>query len=535
MGRATRCRKWGSTRRMTETQPPSASQPKQVDHPGNTPGTGHEPQDAEARAAEHRAHLGRSLAHGVAWMGSAKWISQVVAWVSTIVVARLLSPEDYGLVGLATVFLGLVTLFSEFGIGTTVVTLRDLSTEQLAEVNTLALLLGVAGFVASCLAAPLLAVYFEAPNLTPVVIALASTFVISATQVVPRAVLQRDLRYRDLALNDGLQAVTLALASVTFAALGFRYWTLVLSAVLGTTFAAVAARRLVAVPFRWPRWEALAPAVRFSRQTIMGRMAWYIYSNADFLVVGKLLGKEALGAYRFAWDQAVSPGEKVTSLVGGVTPGVLSAAQHDPVALRGIVLRVTEALALVIFPACIGLALVAGNLVPVLFGEKWLMMVAPLQALAVAAAIRSVTPILPQILVVVGRNRYMMAVNVVGAIVMPIAFLVGSRWGTTGVALGWLTVYPLFVAFPMARLALRSIGLPVAEYLRCFAPAATGVAVMTIAVFALRGVLPSDMPRLPALLIDVTAGALAFTGTLLLLYRSHLETILRRVRRALGK
>lgn len=468
-------------------------------------------------------------------MGTAKWISQLFTWGSTILVARLLSPEDYGLVGLATLFLGVVTLFSEFGIGTTVVTLRELTETQLAEVNTLALLLGVAGFVTSCLAAPLLAIYFDSPNLTWVVVAMATTFIISATQVVPRAVLQRDLRYRDLAINDGLQALTLAVASVTFAALGFRYWTLVLSAILGVSFAAIAVRRLVSVPLRWPHWEALGPAVRFSRQTIMGRMAWYVYSNADFFVAGKLLGKEALGAYRVAWDLATSPGEKVTSLVGGVTPGVLSAAQKDPVALRGIVLRVTEALALVLLPACLGLALVAGNLVPLMLGEKWLMMVAPLQALAAAAALRSVTPILPQVLVVVGRNRDMMAVNVWGAIVMPVAFLVGSRWGTTGIALAWLTAYPLLVAAPMARMTLRSIGLPWSEYLRSFLAAGTGVAIMALAILGARELLPEGLPRIPALLIDVAVGGLAYVSALLLLFRSHVTTMLRRVRTALGK
>jgi len=490
---------------------------------------------ADARADAHRAHLGRSLTHGVAWMGSAKWMSQLFTWVSTIVVARLLTPEDYGLVGLAMLFLGVVTLFSEFGIGTTVVTLRDLSDEQLAEVNTLALLLGLAGFALSCAAAPLLARYFDAPNLTLVVIAMASNFIISSTGVVPRAMLQRELRFRDLALNDGLQALTLAVGSVAFAMLGFRYWTLVLSAVLGTTFAAVAARRLVPVRYRWPRWEALAPAVRFSRQTIVGRLSWYVYSNADFFVAGKLLGKDALGAYRFAWDLANAPGEKVTSLVGGVTPGVLSAAQHDPSALRRIALRVTEALSLITLPACIGLALVANNLVPLVLGEKWLEMVAPLQILGLAAALRSVTPILPQILVVIGRNRDMMRVNLVGAIVMPLAFLFGSRWGTTGIAIGWLTAYPLCVALPMAWLALRSMSLPALTYLRAFSASGTGIAVMTGAVLAARQLQPVDAGRLAALMLDVAVGALSYASSLFLFHRDSIMALVQRVRSALRR
>lgn len=506
---------------------PAASSPAASSPAAAVPPTG--------AAGDERARLGRSLTQGVAWMGGAKWMSQLFTWGSTIVVARLLLPEDYGLVGYATLFLGIVTMFSEFGIGTTVVTLRQLSDDQLAEVNTLALLFGLGGFVVSALAAPVLAAYFDAPDLTLVVIAMSSNFVISALGVVPRAVLQRDLRYRELAINDGLQALLLAIGSVAFAVLGFRYWTLVLAAVLGTTFAALAARRLVPARFRWPRWAELAPAVRFSRQTIVGRLAWYIYSNADFLVAGKLFGKEALGAYRFAWELANSPGEKVTSLVGGVTPGVLSAAQHDPAALRSIALRVTEALALVVLPACIGLSLVANNLVPLVLGEQWLMMVAPLQVLAVAAGLRAVTPILPQLLVVVGRNRDMMRVNVVGAVVMPIAFVAGSRWGVAGVALAWLAAYPVAVALPMATLALRSIGLAPLAYLRAFVPSVTGVVLMAGAVIGLRQLQPAGWGRLAALALDIAVGALVYAGSLLLLHRAHVLQLVQRVRSGLGR
>jgi len=93
--------------------------------------------------------LDRSLLHGVVWTSGAKWASQLLAWVSTIIVARLLSPEDYGLVGMASIYLGLITLLSEFGLGAAVVTLRDLREEQVAQLNALSLLFGVAGLLVS--------------------------------------------------------------------------------------------------------------------------------------------------------------------------------------------------------------------------------------------------------------------------------------------------------------------------------------------------------------------------------------------------
>lgn len=480
------------------------------------------------------ASLDRSLARGVAWMGSVKWLTQLFTWASTIIVARLLSPADYGLVGLASLYLGIVTLLSEFGIGTTVVTMRDLSHAELAQINTLAMMFGALSFAVSCLAAPFLSSYFDAPQLTTVVIAMATIFLITGARVVPRAMLQRDMRFRDLAINDGIQAFLLAAGSVILAALGFRYWTLVLSAIIGAAYSTVGVLRLVRVPYRWPKWNALSPALRFSRRTIVGRLAWYTYSNADFFVAGKLLGKESLGAYRFGWDLANTPGEKLTSLVGGVTPSILSAAQNDPPALRRLTLRVTEALALVTLPTTIGLALVAGNLVPLALGEKWVEMIAPLQILGIGAAIRSVTPILPQILVVTGKNRGMMLVNVAGAVVMPIAFLIGSRWGTSGIALGWLIVYPLAIVLPMATLAFRGIGLSAGEYFRALRAPLTGIGAMCGAVWTIRLLYPSDTARATSLALDVLVGAAAYLGAAFAFHRDRIRSYITRIRAALA-
>src|SRR5712692_5628349 len=96
--------------------------------------------------------LDRSLLHGIAWTSGAKWAGQLFAWASTLIVARLLTPEDYGLVGMASIYLGLITLVSEFGLGSAVITLRDLSEEQVAQLNGLAVLVGVVSCAVSCAA-----------------------------------------------------------------------------------------------------------------------------------------------------------------------------------------------------------------------------------------------------------------------------------------------------------------------------------------------------------------------------------------------
>lgn len=476
--------------------------------------------------------LDRSLAHGVAWMGTVKWLTQLLSWASTLVVARLLTPADYGLMGLAVIYHGIVTMLSEFGIGTTIVAMRGLSDDQHAQINSLSVMFGAASFVVSCVAAPLLARFFAAPELTWVVITMSTIFLITGVRVVPQALLQRDMRFRDLALNDGLQALVLAAGSVLFALLGFRYWTLVLSAVLGALLSTIGVLWLVRVPFRWPHWATLAPAVNFSRQTIVGRLAWYVYDNADFFVAGKVLGKDPLGAYRFGWDLASTPPEKITTLVARVTPSILSAAQGDKAALRRYLLRITEALALATFPATIGLGVVAPILVPLVLGAKWSAMIVPLQLLSISAAIRSVSPMPLQVMTVIGQNHYAMRVNVVGAIIMPLAFWFGSRWGTTGLAAAWLAVYPFVVVLPTVLLTSRALEFRLSDYLRALAAPTTGVVAMVLAVWGLREWMEPALRPAMQLAVDVIVGAVVYTLTILTVHRQRVQGLITAFRSA---
>lgn len=502
---------------QTDSSPPS-SQPS---GPASEAGTG------VAQQA-----LDRSLAHGVAWMGMVKWLTQLLTWASTLIVARLLSPADYGLVGLASMYLGVVTMLSEFGIGTTIVAMRDLTEDQHAQINSLSMMFGAASFVVSCLAAPLLARFFDAPELTWVVIAMSSIFLITGARVVPQALLQRDMRFRDLALNDGLQALVLAAGSVLFAFMGFRYWTLVFSAILGALLSTIGVLRLVRLRFHRPHWTTLGPAVHFSRQTIVGRLAWYVYQNADFFVAGKVLGKDLLGAYRFGWDLASTPPEKITSLVSRVTPSVLSAAQGDKAALRRYLLRITEALALATFPATIGLGLIAPILVPLVLGAKWAAMIVPLQLLSVAAAIRSIAPMFPQVLTVIGYNQRSMRINVAGAIIMPLAFWFASRWGTTGLAAAWLVVYPVALVLPLAVVTFRVLEMRATDYLRALSAPVSGVVVMCLAVWGGRTVLLPELSPAMQLTADIAVGGVAYVLTLLALHRERVRVLVTALRAA---
>src|SRR6266851_346549 len=126
-----------------------------------------------------------SLVRGIAWTGAAKWSSQVLAWASTLVVARILTPDDYGLVSMASVYLGVLMLVSEFGLGSAVVTLRDLTEEQIAQLNGLSVCLGLVGFAISCAVAIPLGRFFGSPGLPRVIVVMSMGVMVTSFQSIP--------------------------------------------------------------------------------------------------------------------------------------------------------------------------------------------------------------------------------------------------------------------------------------------------------------------------------------------------------------
>src|SRR6266704_2890623 len=399
-------------------------------------------------AAVDPRELDRSLLHGIAWTGGAKWAGQLLTWASALIVARLLTPDDYGLVGMASIYLGLITLVSEFGLGSAVIALRDLSEEQVAQLNGLAVLVGVVSCAVSCAAAIPLGGFFHAPQLPAVVLTMSTAFLITAFKTVPSSLLQRDMRFRALAVVETGRAVLLAVSMVAFALLGLRYWTLVICGL-------------------------------------------------------------------------------VTS---AVSPAVFSAVQTDHAALRRYLLRITEGRALITFPASLGLALVAPDFVLIALGDKWQGAIAPLQLLALSTGFRAVTPLLPHVLNVVGESRLSMRYGVLCAVVLPAGFYVlGNRWGTVGIALVWVLVFPILV-IPAYRRVLEAIDLSSREYVAALWPAASASLLMGAAVLAVKLTAGEHVSRALSFSAQVGAGGIVYTLTCLALHRERLASFSRMLR-----
>ena len=463
----------------------------------------------------------RSLASGIAWTAAAKWSSQLISWACFLVVARILVPSDFGLVGMATIFTGLLQVAADAFV-TAVTTIHNLTAEQLAQLNTVATLSGFLIFLLSSGIAVPLGHFFRSPRLPLVVVVASTVFLVSGLRTVPYSLLYRDMRFRLLSVFDAVQAVTQALSMLAMAWFGFSYWTLIIGNIIGAL--TLAALQISWRPYRFasPRLSSIKEALTFSRRVMAANISWYGYSNADFLIAGRMLGQTALGVYTLAWSLAMIPLEKVTVIIGNVSFPFFSAAQNDHAALRRHLRILSEGLSLVIFPATIGLALVAGDLVPFLLGKKWEAIIAPLGILAFLAAFRSLATLLPPILNVTGEARFVMWVMQSALIILPLAFYFGSRWGPVGIAYGWIIAYPA-VAICLYQRTFRKIEMSLRDYIGAVRPALTGTFVMIVIVEMLKHFLLSDFQLPVRLAIEVLVGASAFILPLFLFHHDRLR------------
>jgi len=465
--------------------------------------------------------LDKHLAHSLAWRAATNWASQVVSWASLFVVVRLLTPADFGIVAMALVLLPYLRILGEFGIPQTIVNLRDLTDEQLAQLNSVSLMLSIGCFgVAVALAWPL-ALFFKTPRLAPVVIVTCIGLIPLGFRSVSEGLLSKEMQFRTLSWFEAIRALIAAAVTLVLALVGFGYWALVLGNLVATFARTILLGSTRPHRFAMPRMTTLKAPLSFGWHILVSVIALSAYERLDNVTAGRVLGQTALGFYGLAWNLAYVPLEKVTSLVTSVIPTYLAAVQKEPESLRRYVRTLSEALALATFPATIGLGIVAREVVPVALGAKWIGVIAPLQVLSFYAAFRSIVAIIPKVLTAVGNARFVMWNDLRALVILPIAFYIGSHWGTAGIAWGWVAAYPL-VAVPLYWKAFKMIKMPVTTYLQALRPAIDGTLMMVLAVLALRWTLPPSWPAWSRLIVEVTLGGVAYFSTLMLLHRKRI-------------
>ncbi|HEY1220600.1 MAG: lipopolysaccharide biosynthesis protein [Bryobacteraceae bacterium] len=467
--------------------------------------------------------LDKAVAGGLAWAAGAKSATQFFTWAFTLITARLLSPSDFGLVNMAGFINILASALAEFGMGQAVLQMPELEAGTVAQLNTACVAICSGAYGLLVLAAPLFAAFFRSGQLRMLVVVNSIGLVITGLQSVPLGLLEKDLDYRRLSVCESVTIVVQAVVTVGFALSGFAYWSLVVGALAGRTVGAALTCYWKPVPFALPRWKQIQAPMRLGAHVAIGRIAFTAYAVADCVIVGRTLGGAALGAYQMAVALANAPAEKIGLLVMRVTGPLFARVQKDQELVRRYFRIISESVSLSVFPILVGLAVVAPEAVRVLLGPKWIAAVGPIRWLAVFMCLRTLSVLFSQVLTSLRYTRFNMLVSLISFVVMPVAFLVATRWGTNAVAASWLILSPVTV-LPFAVKLLRAIGFRYRDYFSVLLPALAGCAVMVAAVLAVHTWLGNyHMPAAVRLSAQVAVGGAAYLGFQWIFYREKLN------------
>jgi teichuronic acid exporter len=474
--------------------------------------------DTQLEAHDQR-RIDRSLVSGIAWTALLRWLAQVVSWAGTLVAARILAPADYGLIAMAMLPIGLVRMVEDFGLDAVLVQDRTIDGTGQAKLAGFALLLGGALAAIFFAAAPLFANFFKEPSVAIAIQWLCLLLIFDSLQIVPRALLQRELAFRRLAFLTLVQVVATQAALVGAAMSGFGYLSLVFNSLAGGAAVTILLLWWKPYPVRFPHGiRTIAGPIFQGWRLLMSRAAWYAYSNADQTVIGRVIGKEALGAYSFATTFAYLPTQEISPIVSKVVPGVFAEVQNDKPRLRRYFLMLTEFTTLLTFPAAVGLALIADVLVALALGPKWSAVTGPMRILCIAVTFNAAQMLISHVLLWTGRFRANMWCSILAAATLPIAFLIGARYGLEGVAWAWAVALPI-VNMPAIVIAFRVMQLEVRPALAALMPASVACVFMTIGVLLAREVVPQYLPNYIRFGALVSVGFVTYVAALWLLYR----------------
>ncbi|WP_369068614.1 MOP flippase family protein [Kineococcus terrestris] len=431
-----------------------------------------------------------SVVSGAKWASASKLGTQGLQFLAGLVLARLLAPEDFGLLASIYVVTGFATLFFEMGLGAALVHKRDPSERDLATVFWINAIAGVVYAGLMWAIAPLVAEFFDAPRLTTLMPFVALTFTL-ALGVVHSAILQRALRFKVLAVVDVSAGLAGHVATVTAALLGAGAFALVVGPLLTTALSSV----LLFAVVRWrPRHfvdrRSVRELWRFSGGMLGFNAVNYWGRNADNLLIGRFLGAGPLGLYGRAYNLMLLPVTQITGTLGRVMFPALAAVQDDHPRVRSIYLRSLGLINFVTIPVLVGIAATADGLVPLLWGDQWVELVPVLQVLCIAGVPQCIATSVGWLYQSQGRTTLMFVMGVVSSVMGVAAMVAGLPWGILGVA--WAVLAKSWVMTPVAlHVSGRLVGLRVTTTLRNALP--------TLAVSALMGAAAWSVGLVPGL------------------------------------
>lgn len=430
--------------------------------------------------------LKKSTLQGLLYLGIGKGAGKVFSFAGTLILARLLTPQDYGLMALVMVVIGIVGFFNEIGLGSAIKQRAQITSTQLSGCFTLSLLISTALYTCLYVLSPSIAAFYGNEALSPVLRFIALTFITGATITVPDALMARNMQFKLFARIDFAMVLIQTSITLVLAWLGYGVWALACGFVFSQIFKTISTYFYSSWrPSKLGEIAAALELMRFGLMVTYSRVTWYFYNSAQTLIIGRTLNPQAVGIYSMAETLAFLPTTHITSLLIQVASPLFSKMQHDLERLNKTLLRLTSGVALINFPVMIGMSLSANEVVTVLLGPQWLEAILPLQILCIAGLLKTIDPLLTQALISTGQVNITARFTSLCALTIPSSIFVGSVMGGLLGAAGAMTIAYFLSSVYLFFAVRKRLGLFWTSYFRAIKIPLEGCACMAVFVLGM--------------------------------------------------
>lgn len=439
---------------------------------------------------------------GVFWNGSSQFLTQGFQLIVLMILARLLTPEDFGIVGLATLFTGLVGVANELGLSAAIIQRKDIDDAHLSTSFWANIIMGLTLFTIFFFASPLIADFFKEKTLRPILIVSSAGLVIGSFGIIHKALLEKGLDFKRASIVDICAAFISGTVSILLAINDFGVWSIVFGSIASSIVSVI-------VLWKMNKWR---PSFKFSFRhfrdlfrfggNVMGsKFVGYIAMRVDYLVVGKLLGTAPLGYYSLARNLTSFPVQKISWTVMRVAFPVFSSIQDNVNALKYGYLKTVKYISLATFPMLAGMFIVAPEFVPIFYGEKWSPVIILLQILSVEAAFVSIGTMTNIVQYAKGRSDIQFKWQVYTTVTLPLAIVVGTEYGVVGAAV-MLTIMMAIYILIIQIITNKLIGIDMFMLFREIVPATICSTGLVVGIYMYKHVDFVDNAKLIYILIS---------------------------------
>ena len=472
--------------------------------------------------------LAKLAKSGIKWSLVGQISAQVIALASNAILSRLVAPEYFGLIATLTIFLGLLKVVTNFGLGLSIIRKNRVTRSYLNTGFWLNFGFDTLLCLVLFMSAPLIASFYDDTRLVLLCQIFAFTFFFGGLGMIPVTMLNKHLKFKSISIIQ-IASLTLSSALAIYTAyLGYTMWALVVQAVSAALFSGI-------FPYVFYRWT---PRFNFSLENAKDYLSFgspllgdsvlnYFVRNLDSFLIGKFIGMDPLAFYNKSYQIMVLPVRQISGTLRNVFYPILSKQQKSDESLSVTYFSLIQMIAFLSFPMMVGVSLCSEEIILSLFGEGWRASIEPLRILAILGAVQPVASIAGLVFLLKSETRLMFRVGLVSKSFMICGIIIGLQWGLIGVVFGY-TISSLCAAIYEFYFTAKLIGKSLLEFLCVLKEPFFATLIMTLTISVALYFIHSDH-YIYSLLLKVLFGIISYLFMFIVVYKKQYLALKRQV------